>query len=167
VTDGQEPERKLRRARELVANRRLELGARLEVLQVVVAVALDLLERFAGAGELPEREPEQRFVAGDLHLRRLGKPLVQQIEALLRDRVDLAVGLASLALGLPDGEAFGRKLLENRVDLPVALVPEVREQAADELLEVVARAGAEREQPEDGEFALVRFQFEPRPVTTL
>jgi len=54
VAHGQEPELELRRFREVVAQSGLEIGTGLQVLQVMVAVALDLLDRFCSSCDLPE-----------------------------------------------------------------------------------------------------------------
>jgi len=75
----------------------------------------------------------------------------------------LSIGFAALALGLANRKPFRRKLLQDGIDLSVAFAPEVREEAADELLDVVPGAGPECKKSEDSEFALVRLQGSTPP----
>src|SRR5262249_31300682 len=84
---------------------------------------------------------------------RPGEPVREPLAALVGERVNLPVGLAALLLAAPPGEPLGSQPVQDRVDLPVALVPEVRDRTLDQLLDVVARHGAEAQHPEDREAA--------------
>src|SRR5437879_5287008 len=85
--------------------------------------------------------------------RREGEPAREPSAPLLGERIDVTVGLAALLFAPPRGEALGGQPIQDRVDLPVALVPEVGDRALDQLLDVVARHRAEAQHPEDREAA--------------
>lgn len=167
VAHGEKPEGELGRTVELVPQRRLEIGARLQVLKVMITVQVDLRERLLDAADLAQRQSQECFVTGNLNLRRLGKPFVEKLEPLLGDRVNLSVGFAALPLRFADRETLSRELFEDRVDLPIALAPEVRQKPTNELLDVVSGAWPECEETKNCEFAFVGFQGSTPPFSTV
>src|SRR5262249_24685986 len=100
-----------------------------------------------------EEQLQEELVSEGLLPRRHGEPVRELLAALVGERVNLPVGLAALLLAAPPGEPLGSQPVQDRVDLPVALVPEVRDRTLDQLLDVVARHGAEAQHPEDREAA--------------
>src|SRR2546428_11571390 len=73
-----------------------------------------------------------------------------------RDRKDGGIRLAALPLPPALGEALGGEPVQDRVDLAVALAPEVCDGPLDQLLDVVTGHGAAAQHPEDRVPARVR-----------
>ncbi len=71
-----------------------------------------------------------------------------------RDGIDLALGTSgSLCAALLNDQAFLRQLFQQRIDAPIALIPEMPNAAFDELLNVIARTWLEAEHSEERELA--------------
>src|SRR5438128_3167934 len=116
-------------------------------------VVLDLGDAVRHPAGVAEEELEQELAAEGLVPRRDGEPARELSTPFLGERIDVTVGLAALLFAPPRGEALGGQPIQDRVDLPVALVPEGRDRGLDQLLDVVARHRAEAQHPEDREAA--------------
>src|SRR5437870_2986926 len=110
-------------------------------------VVLDLGDAVRHPAGVAEEELEQELAAEGLVPRRDGEPARELSTPLLGERIDVTIGLAALLFAPPRGEALGGQPIQDRVDLPVALVPEVGDRALDQLLDVVARHRAEAQHP--------------------
>src|SRR5262245_24746953 len=156
VMKGRERKRKLRVARHLLDELSLDTQVCLEELLLPGLIVLDLGHAVGhGPGDAQE-ELEQELTANGLVPRREGEPTSELGAPLVGERVDVAVGLAALFLAPALGEALGGQPVQDRVDLAVALVPEMRDRALDELLHVVAGHRAEAQHAEDRVPARVR-----------
>ena len=102
---------------------------------------LDVLDHRGGADLPAVEELEEHLDALPGGLRRLCQPAVQLVAAEVGDGVDVAVGLAGLVLDLARGQALFFQPLEDRVDVPVALAPEVAEALGVDALDVVPGQG--------------------------
>src|SRR5208337_5182956 len=98
--------------------------------------------------EPPKEQLQQQLVARHFVARRLLEPLAQPLTPRLEQRVHLAIGPAGLALDVRFDQSCLLELLERRIDLTVALAPEMTDRLLDRLLEVVARLVLEVEQAE-------------------
>src|SRR5439155_27197483 len=116
----------------------------------------DLGEAVGGTPGAAEEELEQELTACGRGPSGHGEPPRELLPPLRRERVDVPIRLPALRLPPPLCEALGGEPLQDRVDLPVALVPEVRDGALDELLDVVAGHRAEAQHPKDRVPARVR-----------
>src|SRR5262249_61423770 len=101
--------------------------------RVVRLVRRDLVEPVGNPPFSAEKELQQELVAEWLLPRRHGEPARELLAALVGERVNVPVGLAALLLAPPRGEPLGGQPVQDRVDLPVALGPEVRDRALDQL----------------------------------
>src|SRR5688572_15009616 len=90
----------------------------------------------------------RRFDGLDEPLPQLGKPV-------LRDRVDVSIGLSGSCFSPARHESLAVKPPQHRVDVPDALVPEVRERVLDFLSDVVTGSRSASEQAENCEFGSI------------
>src|SRR5262249_10898092 len=103
-----------------------------------------------------QEELEQELAADGLVPRRDREPAPQLGAPLVGERVDVAIWLPALRLAPALGEALGGQPVQDRVDLAVALVPEVGDRALDQLLDVIAGHRTEAQHAEDRVPARIR-----------
>ena len=96
-----------------------------------------------------EEQFEQKLAPDGLWARGLAAPGPERLKPPLRDFVDLAFGAARAPLGAAPGEALSGEASERRIDLPVALAPEVADARGRLLPDVVARHRHEAQHAED------------------
>src|SRR5262249_19715351 len=149
VVQGDKRERKLRVALEPLAYALLDAHVHPEERALARLVVLDLPDALGDRPFGAEKELQQEVVAEGFLPRRNREPAGELLAALVSERVDLAIGLAALLLTPSLGQPLGGEPIQDRIDLPVALVPEVSDRSLDELLDVVAGHRAEAQHAED------------------
>src|SRR5207244_7584722 len=90
---------------------------------------LDPLHMGVDGAQISEEKLEEQFVSYRSGSRRLREPPAQHRHALSSDLVDLPVGTPDTADRAPPRQALGGEPAERRVDLAVALIPEVADAA--------------------------------------
>ena len=103
-----------------------------------------------GRDALAEAQLEEQLEPRRLGLRRLGKPASQLLPAELGELISIAPPPARLALAGAGDQPLLLEPPQDRVDLAVALVPEVPEVALDVHLHRVAGLEAHAEHAEHG-----------------
>src|SRR5262249_8735330 len=145
-----------------VDERRAGPGAVVEALQVLEHQSVTLTpageqaERIVGRERVGEEQAQQRLVAHLDPCIAPGEPAVQRLGAGLGDAVDAPSAAASGSVVAGDPACL-LEPLQLRVDLPVARCPEVPDRPVDHTLDVVAAAGAERDQAQHGPRDCVRL----------
>ena len=108
----------------------------------------DLLECLLARERVSKEDLEQALVAQNGHVGRPGSPFDERRAARIGQLVLLPLSTPGRR-ELPGDEACLLEAPQVRIDLPVARVPEEPRRLVDDALDVVPRAGAEAEHPED------------------
>ncbi len=102
-----------------------------------------------------KEEFEQDLYPSYLVFPRFGQPVSESVPSFAGQGVDIAVWFSGLLLGMAAGQALFGELLEDGVDLPVALAPKVANADFDEFFDVVPGHGSIAEYAQDGVLAFV------------
>src|SRR5207244_8725977 len=151
-----EPVRKLRVPGPLLAKLPLDSVVGVEKLPVTRLDVLDLGDAVRHRAGAAEEELEQELGPNRLEPGGESEPPLELLVALGGQRVDVAIRIAVLRLTPALGAALGGEPVQDRVDLAIALVPEVGHGSLDQLFDVVAGHGAAAQRPEDRVSARVR-----------
>src|SRR5713101_8093712 len=116
---------------------------------LLLAEALKVPDALLEGPTAPEEQLEEELAPEALVAGGGGQPGAEPLLALRGDRVHLAVRLALLSLQAALDQTLRSEVGQDRVDLPIALAPEVGDAALDALLEVIAGAGPEGEHAQD------------------
>src|SRR5262249_29036804 len=119
VVQGDQRERKLRMAPELLAHAPLDAHVQLEERALARLVVLDLRDALGDRPFGAEKELQQELVAEGLLPRRNREPARELLSALVGERVDLAIGLAALLLPPSLGQPLGGQPIQDRIDLAI------------------------------------------------
>ena len=131
-----------------LGGQRLDLPEPLERVEVLFAFGLEHADQLFARGLAGEEELEERLVAELVDLLARADPGAERLAAVLGDRVHGARPLSLRLVGPLDQTPLGQPL-QLGIDLAVARRPEEPGRLVDHRLDVVARAGLARDEPEN------------------
>src|SRR6266566_1684935 len=116
-----------------------DLGVLVKKLHLQGPELLHVLDVSRDCGVSTKEQLEQDLNASHQVLGGFGQPLLQCLPSFAGEGIHVALWFSLLLLSVAAGQSFRSELLKDRINLPIALVPEVTDALLDELFNGIPR----------------------------